>query len=186
MEPSRKAFGRGASFSFASLFTGGSVRKEPFFASVPHRLSGCGGCSDRSHRHTNRRSIHELARSSFERPQLGLVKVVRQARFGVNVRLDPVARYTEPASTTVLQSIIRSPADDHSNDRAAVEAARGPGARRSWRSRWGHGVQAAPGVPRGVKPLGRRAALRKDRGAGGESLARSAARKAYAAIHNAP
>src|SRR5438552_5027793 len=37
----------------------------------------------------------------------------------------------------------------------------------SWRSRWRHGVQAAPRAPRGVKPLGRRAGRRKDRGAGG-------------------
>src|SRR5712691_3580403 len=90
------------------------------------------------------------------------------------------------SSTTVLQHIIGSPADDHRNDRAAVEAAHEPGARTRWRWTWAHGVQAAPGVPRGLKPLGRGAARRKARGSGGENLARSAARKAYAAIHNAP
>src|SRR5437773_2177794 len=93
-------------------------------------------------------------------------------------------------STTVLKSmsqdIIRSPANVHTSDRAVVAAARAPGARRPWRWMSAHGVQAVRGVPRGLKPLGRRAGRRKDRGAGGERLARSAARKAYAAIHNAP
>ena len=89
-------------------------------------------------------------------------------------------------STTVSQSISRRPANDHSSDRADVEAARGPGARTPWRWTSGHGVQAAPGLPRGLKLLGSGAARRKARGAGGKSLARSAARKAYAAIHNAP
>src|SRR6266849_5238624 len=91
-----------------------------------------------------------------------------------------------PPSTTVSQSISRRPANDHSSDRADVEAARGPGARTPWRWTSGHGVQAAPGLPRGLKLLGSGAARRKARGAGGKSLARSAARKAYAAIHNAP
>jgi len=89
-------------------------------------------------------------------------------------------------STTVSKKIGLSPADAHTTDTAVVEAVRAPGAHRPWRSRWGHGVQAAPGAPRGVKPLGRRGARRKARGSGGESLARSAARKAYAAMHNAP
>src|SRR5712692_10727767 len=83
------------------------------------------------------------------------------------------------ASTTVLQSIIRSPANVHTTGTAVVEAAREPGAHMPWRWTWAHGVQAAPGVPRGVKPLGRGAARRKARGSGGENLARSAARKAY-------
>src|SRR2546422_420895 len=86
--------------------------------------------------------------------------------------------FQHPASTTVSQSISRLPANDHSRDRADVEAARGPGARTPWRWTSAHGVQAAPGLPRGVKPLGSGAARRKARGAGGESLARSAARKA--------
>ncbi len=89
-------------------------------------------------------------------------------------------------STTVLESISRSPATVHTSDTAVVAAAHEPGARTPWRWTSAHGVQVAAGAPRGVKPLGRRAGRRKARGAGGESLARSAARKAYAAMHNAP
>jgi len=80
------------------------------------------------------------------------------------------------ASTTVLQSIIRSPGTVRTSDMGVVAAARAPGVRRPWRWMSAHGVQAAPGAPRGVKPLGRRGARRKARGVGGESLARSAAR----------
>src|SRR2546425_8557704 len=79
-------------------------------------------------------------------------------------------------STTVLESIIPFPVDDHRSDRAVVAAARGRGVRTPWRWTSAHGVQAAPGVPRGLKPLGRRAGRRKARGSGGENLARSAAR----------
>src|SRR2546428_8297529 len=89
-------------------------------------------------------------------------------------------------STTVLRNISLNPVGAHRRDRAAVEGARGPGGRTPWQWTSAHGVQAAPGAPRGVKPLGRRGAWRKAGGAGGESLARSAARKAYAAMHNAP
>jgi len=90
---------------------------------------------------------------------------------------------TEPghfsaSSTTVLKSISRSPVRVHTSDRADGAATRGRGGHTPWRSRWGHAVQAAPGAPRGLKRLGRRGAGRKARGAGGESLARSAARKA--------
>src|SRR4030066_936290 len=88
--------------------------------------------------------------------------------------------------TAVLRSISRSPAHVHTSGTATGAATRGRGVRTSWRSRWGHGVQAAPGAPRGVKPLGRRGARRKARGAGGESLARSAAGEAYAPMQNAP
>src|SRR6266508_2994833 len=89
-------------------------------------------------------------------------------------------------STTVLETISRSPANVRTSGRVVVAGGHAPGARTSWRSRWGHVVQVARGAPRGVKPVGRRAGRRKARGAGGESLARSAARYAYAAIHNAP
>src|SRR6266508_4183933 len=94
--------------------------------------------------------------------------------------------FQQPASTTVLETISRSPANVRTSGRVVVAGGHAPGARTSWRSRWGHGVQVARGAPRGVKPVGRRAGRRKARGAGGESLARSAARYAYAAIHNAP
>ena len=72
------------------------------------------------------------------------------------------------------------------SDRVGPGAMLARAAGTSWRSRWRHGVQAAPGAPRGLKPLGRRAGRRKDRGAGGERVARAAARNAYAAIHKAP
>ena len=45
-----------------------------------------------------------------------------------------------------------------------------------------HAVQAALAEPLGLKPRGKPAARRKERGSGGESRARSAARKAYAAM----
>ena len=89
-------------------------------------------------------------------------------------------------STTVLETISQSLANVRTSGTAVVAGGHEPGARTPWQSRWGHGVQAAPGAPRGVKPVGRRAGRRKARGTGGESLARSAARYAYAAIHNAP
>src|SRR6266545_372980 len=73
------------------------------------------------------------------------------------------AARTVDTSTTVLETISRSPANVRTSGRVVVAGGHAPGARTSWRS-------------------GRR----KARGAGGESLARSAARYAYAAIHNAP
>jgi hypothetical protein len=79
-------------------------------------------------------------------------------------------------NTTVLRIIIRSPANVHTSGTAVVEAGHERGARTLWQSRWGHVVQAVPGAPRGLKPLGRRAGRRKTRGSGGETLARSAAR----------
>src|SRR5207249_5565063 len=82
-------------------------------------------------------------------------------------------------STTVSRSISASAAHGHTSGRAGRGAGGGRAAERRWRSTWRHGVQAAPGAPRGLKPLGRRAGRRKARGAGGENLARSAARKAY-------
>ncbi len=94
--------------------------------------------------------------------------------------------FARALSTTVLETISPSLANVRTSGTGGVATAREPGARTPWRSRWGHGVQVAPAAPRGVKPLGRRAGRRKARGAGGESLARSAARYAYAAIHNAP
>src|SRR5206468_12659042 len=89
-----------------------------------------------------------------------------------------LAYFQEPPSTTVLRSISRSPARVRTRDRADGAATRGRGGHTPWRWRWRHAVQAAPGAPRGLKRLGRRGAVRKARGAGGESLARSAARKA--------
>src|SRR6185295_2935445 len=91
-------------------------------------------------------------------------------------------------STTVLENCVTagSPVDGHRHGRAGAGAGRGPAARTVWRSRLAHGVQAGPGAPRGRKSLGSAGAWRKARGSGGEGLARSAARKAYAAIHNAP
>src|SRR5215510_9994642 len=94
--------------------------------------------------------------------------------------------FQQPASTTVLRNISPVPANAHTIDKAVVGAGCGPGVHTRWRSTRERGVQAAPGAPRGLKFLGIRAGRRKARGAGGESLARSAARKAYAAIHNAP
>src|SRR5262249_25432772 len=92
----------------------------------------------------------------------------------------------DPSSTTVLRNISPVPANAHTIDKAVVGAGCGPGVHTRWRSTRERGVQAAPGAPRGLKFLGIRAGRRKAREAGGESLARSAARKAYAAIHNAP
>ncbi len=77
-----------------------------------------------------------------------------------------------------LSGAAKPRARDRRRDTGCAQGGPGPGGDRGWRWRTGHGVQAAPGAPRGVKPLGRRAARRKDRGSGGESLARSAARKA--------
>src|SRR2546422_2735251 len=53
-------------------------------------------------------------------------------------------------------------------------------------SRWrpARAVQDARGAPRGVKRLGTRAGWRKASGSGGKCASRSAARKAYAAMHS--
>src|SRR5215470_18095069 len=59
------------------------------------------------------------------------------------------------------------------------------GAGTSWRWSPGRVVQDAPGAPRGVKPLGRRAGRRKASGTGGKCASRSAAKNAYAAIQSA-
>src|SRR5580765_68127 len=99
------------------------------------------------------------------------------------LRLSPRA-----ASTTVLENRVNvgSPATGRTHHRAAAAAGHGPGGRTSWRSRSARGVQAGPGAPRGWKPLGSGAGRGKGRGPGGEGLARSPARKAYAAMHKAP
>jgi hypothetical protein len=89
-------------------------------------------------------------------------------------------------STTVSESISRLADRARTSRRAGRGAALARGVGTVWRSRTAHGVQAAPGAPRGLKPLGSRGGGKKDRGSGGESLARSAARKAYAAMHKAP
>ena len=93
---------------------------------------------------------------------------------------------TQDTSTTVSQVIGSTAARVRTSDRAGHGARPERAGGTSWRSRWRHDVQAAPGAPRGVKPLGRRAGRRKDRGSGGERAARAAARNAYAAIHKAP
>jgi pimeloyl-ACP methyl ester carboxylesterase len=57
--PALKAFERGASFSWASLCQRWFSAKEPSFASVTQPTLVLWGMSDRSHRHTNKRSILE-------------------------------------------------------------------------------------------------------------------------------
>src|SRR2546426_12218120 len=92
----------------------------------------------------------------------------------------------QDTSTTVSRNISASAAGGHTIGRTGREAGFGRAAERRSRSTWRHVVQAAPGAPLGLKPLGRRAGRRKARGAGGENLARSAPGKAKAAGHNAP
>jgi hypothetical protein len=65
--------------------------------------------------------------------------------------------------TTLSRSISVSGARDHTIGRADREAGFGRAAERRWQSTWRHRVQAAPGAPRGLKPLGRRAGRRKAR-----------------------
>lgn len=59
VEPSLKAFERGASFCLASLFQRWFSAKEPCFAPVIQPTLVLWGMSDRSHRHTNKKSILE-------------------------------------------------------------------------------------------------------------------------------
>ena len=72
---------------------------------------------------------------------------------------------------------------DSRKDHAREYALAGFGELQSMRR---HDAQDATEAPRGRKPSGIRAGLRKARGSGGESRALSAARKAYAAIHKTP
>jgi hypothetical protein len=66
-----------------------------------------------------------------------------------------------PPSTTVSRIIAGPPTRVHTSDKADIGARHGRAAGTSWRSRWAHGAQAAPGAPRGLKSLGRRAGRRK-------------------------
>jgi len=67
-------------------------------------------------------------------------------------------------STTVSRIISRPAGHDHTRSRAAVGARRGQARGTSWRRPWAHGLQAAPGTPRGLNPLGRQAGWRKASG----------------------
>src|SRR6266700_1797445 len=73
-------------------------------------------------------------------------------------------------------------------DRTPGKAGGAPGPTRGvdTSSRWrpARAVQDARGAPRGVKRLGTRGGGRKASGSGGKCASRSAARKAYAAMHS--
>src|SRR6266702_934488 len=87
-----------------------------------------------------------------------------------------------PPSTTVSLIIVHL--HDHTPDTDDL----GPRSTRAvdTSSRWSpaRAVQDAPGAPRGVKPLGRRAGRRKASGSGGKCASRSAAKNAYAAMQS--
>ena len=89
---------------------------------------------------------------------------------------------TTPISTTVSLIIVHL--HDHTPDTDDL----GPRSTRAvdTSSRWSpaRAVQDAPGAPRGVKPLGRRAGRRKASGSGGKCASRSAAKNAYAAMQS--
>src|SRR5437899_12739480 len=89
---------------------------------------------------------------------------------------------TTPISTTVSLIIVHL--HDHTPDTDDL----GPRSTRAvdTSSRWSpaRAVQDAPGAPRGVKPLGRRAGRRKASGSGGKCASRSAAKNAYAAVQS--
>src|SRR5213083_286231 len=95
--------------------------------------------------------------------------------------------FQQPASTTVsLNCVIKHRATDgHTRGTAGAAPRPTPATGTSSRSTRRRDVQDALGAPRGVKPLGKRAGRRKASGSGGECAKRSAARKAYAAIHKA-
>src|SRR2546422_3267851 len=90
--------------------------------------------------------------------------------------------FQQPASTTVSLIIVHL--HDHTPDTDDL----GPRSTRAvdTSSRWSpaRAVQDAPGAPRGVKPLGRRAGRRKASGSGGKCASRSAAKNAYAAMQS--
>jgi len=134
------------------------------------------GCSDGGAPDPGRRRFFPVTSLALLEP---LDPKVAGANRGLDLRL-------LPSSTTVSRIIDGPPVRVHTSDKADIGARRGRAAGTAWRSRWAHGAQAAPGAPRGLKSLGRRAGRRKARGSGGERVARSAARKAYATIQRAP
>src|SRR5437667_5187039 len=91
-----------------------------------------------------------------------------------------------PNSTVSLNCVIKHRATDgHTRGTAGAAPRPTPATGTSSRSTRRRDVQDALGAPRGVKPLGKQAGRRKASGSGGECAKRSAARKAYAAIHKA-
>src|SRR5437899_4973873 len=94
----------------------------------------------------------------------------------------PSYEHARSASTTVSLIIVHL--HDHTPDTDDL----GPRSTRAvdTSSRWSpaRAVQDAPGAPRGVKPLGRRAGRRKASGSGGKCASRSAAKNAYAAMQS--